>query len=157
MRTSRALYPTPKETDFNIFMSGPEWGQPMMLASDIVKNMMEKRTNKKQEQKLTALDLNNYPEFSSRSQRYQPMVTNTRYLKPMSQSTGRNNFGSLPIMSEQHHQESSERGLGRLQSPTELFLKQSYRLSQQQQCVKTDPSNNSLNSTTVAGGVKWPK
>lgn len=40
-----------------------------MLASDIVKNMMDKRS-KKQENKLAALDLHNYPEITSRSQRY---------------------------------------------------------------------------------------
>jgi len=74
----------------------------------------------------------------------------------MSQSTGRSNFGSLPIMSEQHQQDSDGH-IGRLQSPTELFLKQSYRLSQQQQGVRTDPSNVSLNSTTVGGAMKWPK
>ena len=86
MRNSKVLYPTPKETDFNIFMSGPDVG-PVLLASDIVKNMMDKSASKRNEPKLSSLDKHNYPELGYRSSRY----GQTSYLKPMSQSTGGRN------------------------------------------------------------------
>lgn len=68
MRASRQLYTAPKETtDFNIFMSGPEWGQPVMRASDIVKNMMELRAARRPQPKFTAMEVHSYPEINQRS------------------------------------------------------------------------------------------
>ena len=63
MRNSRQLYTAPKETEFNIFMSGPEWGQPIMRASDIVKNMMELRTKKTVPQLHNAIEYS-YPDIN---------------------------------------------------------------------------------------------
>lgn len=66
MRNSKIVYSAAKETDFNIFMSGPEWGQPVMRASDIVKNMMERRS-KREEPKLSAMDTHRYPAIKEHS------------------------------------------------------------------------------------------
>ena len=83
---TRVLYTAPKDTEFNIFMSGPEWGQPVIRAQDIVKNMMDRR-NKKHDSKISALDQHKYPDIPSR-----PSYTANNYpgggrkhlLKPMS-------------------------------------------------------------------------
>lgn len=53
-----------EQTNFNIFMSGPELCQPIVRAQDIVKNLMDKRQiNKfKNEQERTDIGKNNkYP------------------------------------------------------------------------------------------------
>lgn len=60
MRNSKMVFTAQKETDFNIFMSGPEWGQPVIWASDIVKNLMDRR-NKKEQPKMSAMENHKYP------------------------------------------------------------------------------------------------
>lgn len=85
MRNSKIVYSAAKETDFNIFMSGPEYGQPIVRACDIVKNMMERRTKRDQEPaKLTAMDVHRYPPLKDGYNR-----SGRNQLKPMSQSTTR--------------------------------------------------------------------
>ena len=70
MRNSKIVYTAPKETEFNIFMSGPEWSQPMIRASDIVKNVMDRR-------------------IKSNSQSCQKGITDVRYPQLKREQIGR--------------------------------------------------------------------